>query len=102
MAFQIRAEQPEPSELGDELSWKPRLGEALSDDRRHLLIDEARDGILHEGFVLIEHGTDIEQIELVEIGHGERIDRVPAGTVSRIIGQDRICEAVRRPRACIG
>jgi hypothetical protein len=45
------------------------LVERIANDRNHLFIGEARNGILNSAFFLTQQGTDVEKVGRIQ-GHG--------------------------------
>src|SRR5690606_32450477 len=67
---QGRAKQAERRHLRDQLDREPALVEALADDRKHALVGEARNAVLHRALLLAQQGSHVVQVVGMQ-GHGE-------------------------------
>src|SRR5690606_9669396 len=69
---QVRTQNAQFREPGDELAREASLHVAITDDRQHLLIHEAPDAVAHGAFVFGECGIYVEQISLPRAEFGRR------------------------------
>src|SRR6185437_17074629 len=63
-----RAEQAKRCDFRDQLGRETRLVEAITNDRQDLVVDEARDRILHHAFLFGKQRADVIKIKGIEAG----------------------------------
>ncbi len=64
------AEQAQAGDLGNQFLGEAPLIEAIADDRQHLLVDEAADGVLHHALLVGKQRADVVEIEGIQAsGH---------------------------------
>ncbi len=66
VAFQVRAQEAEPAQLGDQLGGEARVAVAVADDGHQAVVDELPRGLADQQLILGEEGIDVHVVDAAE------------------------------------